>query len=826
MLGKASLAALLLATSAGRPAVPAFLEGQVHDRWTQRDGLPHNMVVALLVARSGYLWLGTQEGLVRFDGARFTLFDRATTPGLAGDQITALCEDARGDLWIGTNTGLSVMRGERFEAVDPGGAPRATIQELLRDGTDLWALTDSGLRLLRDGLWSGPAAEQGLNELQAIGPAPRGVWVGGRGGIARWDGTRFARDEGEGLPRGNVAALLEDATGRLWVATPQGLWRRPAGGAIFAPVPGFEGKDVRALLPGSEGALWAGTQIGAARVLGDRVEWVAGGPVGVRRLASDVSGSVWYGTAADGLHRVRRSELAAIGPEQGLSSRVVWSVMVRADGSVLAAGDGGLDQITGRRPAPFRPDLTRQEGLTTLLEDGAGDLWVGSDNRGVLRISGRAARWYGPAEGVRSDPRVLFGGRDGTVWLGTREGLLALRGERFEPVAPSDGPVGVIGEDGLGRLWVGTTRRLARLEGSVLVPVALPDCEGPVDVTALHFDADGAAWVGTAGAGLFLVRERAGRVFTRREGLPENQVFAILDDGRGYLWLSGNHGITRVSRSELEAVASGRAPTVAATALGRGDGMVEVECSGGIQPSAARTADGRLWFPTIHGLVIADPATILQNPEAPQVALEELLLDGARRPMAGAQRLAPGTHHVHIRYTATALASADRVRFRHRLLGLEEAFVDAGQSREVHYAGLGPGQYLFQLSAANESGVWSERWATLAFEIEPRFWQTPWFAFLLAAAGALLAVGLFAFATRRLRARSQRLATQVDEEAAKVRALSNLLPVCAWCRKIKDQEGSWQTLEQWVTRSGGRQVTHGMCPACYERTAPDDGAGI
>ncbi len=791
----------------------------VHDRWTQRDGLPHNVVEAMLVDRAGYLWLGTQEGLVRFDGARFKVFDRASTPGLAGDEVYALLEDPAGDLWIGTSTGLSRKRGDGFEAIATGGAPSDPVHALALADGDLWVGTAAGLRRLHAGRWSVVGTQDGLPEKRALALAPArggGVWIGGRGGLFRWVDGRVERVESGGLPSETVLAILEDCDGTLWAGTSRGLAKRPPGANRFAQLADAGGHEVRYLTVDGRGSIWVAQSTGLRRVAGEHIEELAYAPTVVNGLFAEADGSLWFGTGTAGLHRLRPGALTTIAQEDGLSSRVAWAVTSDVDGSTLVAGDGGLDRVAGGRVSEVRPDVTRREGLTSVLVDRAGRIRLGTVSRGAVRTGSGPDRWFGPAEGLRGQPRVIYQDAAGTIWFGTRDGLYRLAGERVELVVDTLGPVNVLEEVPGDALWVGTTTGLARLEGGHLVPVPLPGLDGPADVTALRADPDGAVWVGSAGSGLWLLRGAASHAFTRRQGLHENQVFAIVDDGLGHLWLSGNHGISRVARAELEAVALGRAAAVSPLTLGRADGMREIECSGGAQPAGLRAPDGRLWFPTILGVVVVDPATVRVDPAPPQALVEEVRVDGQPRSPAGALLLPPGTRHIELRYTAPALASADRIRIRHRLLGLDERFVDGGPERLVHYAGLPPGRYEFQVVAASESGRWGDP-ATLAFEIEPRFWQGRWFKAAAALLAAAAVLGAFHLATRRLRRQRRELVAHAREQAARAQALAGLLPICSWCKRIKDEEGAWQQLERYIAAQEKAEITHVMCPECYAR---------
>ena len=766
------LAVSLAAAALAAPSMadePKRLSQLVHDRWTQRDGLPHNLVEKVVAARSGYLWLGTQEGLVRFDGVRFRVYDRLGSPGLAGDEVFALHESASGDLWIGTSSGLSRMRGETFEVVATGDTAPVAVHSLESVGPDLWVGTRKGLRRLREGTWTAFGVAQGLPDerVSALSRSPGGgLWVGTRRGLSRWTGERLEAVSGKGLPSEGVSAIVEGPDGGLWVGTSRGLARRAPGADTFEPVAAVGDREISALLVDRAGALWISSTTGMLRLSPGRLEVLTGRAVITNGLAEDIDGAIWFGSATEGLHRMGRGNVVTVSREEGLSSEVVWSLAPGREGTTWIVGDAGLDRIGAGGPSPAYGELTRGANLTALLEDRSGDLWVGTETHGLLRIGKKGLKRYGAPEGIRSMVRVIVEDRAGTIWVGARDGLHRLAGSAFELFSPTNGLVNVIVEGAGGSLWVGTTAGLLRTEGSALVLASLRAWSGQADVTALRLDPDGTLWVGTIGEGLWRLRKGREDGFTRHHGLHENNVFSILDDGLGNLWLSGNHGITRVRREELEAVAAGRRVTLAATVLGRADGMKEAECSGGIQPSAIRTPDGRLWFATIRGAVVVDPEHLVFNPRPPPVVLEEVVSDGRHFQPAGGLHLPAGTRHLEIRYTGLGLSGADRIRFRHRLDGLDEDFVEAGAERVAHYAGLGPGRYVFRVTAANENGVWNETGASMTLEIEPHPWQSTWVRLLALAVVAGAVLGAFHLRVLRLRADERRLSRLVEEKTS------------------------------------------------------------
>jgi ligand-binding sensor domain-containing protein len=806
---------------------PRVLSQSTREVWTYRDGLPHNVVHRLIAARTGYLWIGTQEGLVRFDGVRFRTFSQIDTPGLAGNEITAFLEDERGILWIGTSLGLSRLTGDAFQLVDLGGV--ISVSALAPDGEGgLWVGTHAdGVRRVRAGeplrVESLAATANEQITVLRLGSAGE-LWIGSHAGLARLVAGRLEALGSAGLPSPSVRAILEDDRGTVWVGTPGGLARRRPGAALFEPVPSVREQDVYALLQDRAGDLWVGTGPGLLRLRGDRVEAANGSasPTDVHALAEDAEDNIWVGTETGGLQRLRWGQVITVGREEGLSAEVVWTVREGRDGAMWFGTDGGLDRMLGGPPQPAYEKQMRGAGVAALLEDRAGDLWVGTTGGGVLRFGPRGLVQYGKGDGLdQTMVRVLHEDARGTIWVGTTSGLFQRVGGRFAPVPHGQGLAGqevnTLAEQGDGTLWVGTTTGLARVRDGRLDPALVDGRPDRSDVTALLADPDGSLWLGTVGAGLNRLRGDRLTRLTRREGLHEDTVLGILDDGLGHLWLSGNHGITRVGRADVEEFVAGRRLALAPTILARADGMRERECNGGVQPSAWRASDGRLWFATIRGAVVVDPARVRMNTQAPSPLIEEFVVDGQQHALGGPLRLAPGTRRLDIRYTGMALAVADRIRFRHRLEGLESAFFDAGSERVARYTNLAPGRYVFHVVAANENGVWGTPGASAAFEIRPYFWQTSWFYATAGAAALGMALGAHRLRTRALRRREAELKTRVEEEMGKVKMLTGLLPICAWCKRIRDDAGQWHRIESFVSSRTEAQFTHAMCPECYSR---------
>ena len=532
------------------------------------------------------------------------------------------------------------------------------------------------------------------------------------------------------MPSLNVNAIYEDSHGTLWIGTlDHGVGRFRNEHFDFASEAiGIGNKAVSSFLEDREGNLWIGSANGLSRVAAGRVIsfTTAHGLLAdkVRTVNADSSGTLWIGTGKgvqtlDGRH---------FGKGSGLSSDLVMSTLNGRDGSLwVGTFDGGLNRVfQGHTTVYDSKNGLNSDFVLSLYEDRGGVLWVGTA-RGLQRIvNGTLAtdtfKLSGEAVGVICEDSK------GAIWVGTQDG-------------------------GLNRIVDGTVTSFTKRDGRLSSDLIL----------ALHEDSAGALWVGTAGGGLS--RYKAGRwaTVTTREGLFDDSVFAILEDGNGYFWMSCNKGIFRVSRQQLDDFAEGLLPKVTSVAYGRADGMQSRECNGGTQPVAWKTNDGKLWFATVKGVAMIDPNRA-RAAAAPPVIIQDIFADRHRIDPAGPLTLAAGTKTLEFRYAGINLAAPEKVHYQYRLEGFDHEWIDAGPRRMASYTNLKPGSYRFQVRAANEDGPWST--GTTTFRQSAFFFQTAWFMTL----SAILVVGSVAGAHRTrvkvVRASAERFKQLFDRNPA------------------------------------------------------------
>ena len=708
------------------------------DTWTSRDGLPQNSVNVILQTRDGYLWLGTEEGLVRFDGVRFTVYSSRTVPAFRQNTVETLVETADGDLWIGTADGLLRRHGEEFTAYrKKDGLPDDSITALAitRDGK-LWIGTETGglAGLSDDRIFTASDRASGLPDNRIISLAPAGdgsLWIGLPSGLARLQAGRLTSYAvAEGAEPRRINSIRESKDGTLWAASSRGLIHvvgdRVA--ASWTSRDGLPESVLGVLLEDRNGSVWVGAggataAGGLARMHGGRIERFGSAQglppdAHVISLFEDREGSLWIGTVGKGLLRYRPAAVRTYSHLDGLTNDYVHTVLEAPDGTVWVGTRGG--GVNAIRNGVFAGAVTEKNGLpsdfvTSLGPAADGSLWVGTVGGGIARITGGTARRLPPAAGLpTAGVRAVLEDRAGALWIGTSgDGLARYENGAVRNFRTRDGLAGddvdAICEDRDGALWVGTKTGLSRWRNGAWTTYRERNGLSSEAVRSLRADADGTLWIGTSGGGLIRLRDGRFSVVTARNGLFDDVIFTILDDERGNLWMSCNRGIFRVARRDLENFFAGKQAVVASKSYGEADGMKSAECNGSFQPSGWRSRDGGLWFSTIQGVAVIRPGAIRANAHEPPVIIERVLVDGRERPLDASLVIAPGSRSLQLDFTGLSFLAPDKMQFRYQLEGFDAAWVEAGTRRVAYYTNLPPRSYRFRVIAANADGVWNRK---------------------------------------------------------------------------------------------------------------------
>ena len=765
--------------------------------WQTEDGLPQNSVTTIVQTRDGYLWMGTYGGLARFDGVRFVVFDGSTTPELKSSRVTCLFEDAEGSLWIGQETGeLTRYRDGRFETVKaPASGKGHKIFALGTDeAEDLWLVNEEGLMTrLRDNFILVPPVGNAPGQV-CFARDPRGyIWLARGGRASRLENGRLLPfNFGEDNTNAYVQGIFPAHNGGLWVAGEGRIrkwqnnqWVKDLGEAPW----GWSG--LPHFIEARNGCLVGGTVEQGLFVVAPEqgvlhFNHTNGLPQNwVRSICEDREGNLWIGAGSAGLVALRAGKVTTVSPPDRWQGRTVLSIAATDAGMwVGTEGAGIYRQREGQWERFGESAGIANPFVWSLSPDAQGRLWVGTWGGGVfLEQQGRFSRAPG-LENFSAPVPAILQGRDGSTWLGTGVGLVHYEAGKVTRLGAEEGlnlpDVRTLEEAPDGTIWFGMCGGgLGRLRDGALKQFTTADGLSSDFVQALYLDHDGVLWIGTSGGGLNRLRHDHFSTITRNQGLADNVICRIVEDGQGYLWIGSHGGIMRISKAELNLCSDGATNVVQCMVYGKGEGMPALECTGGLQPSGCTTSDGRLWFPTVRGLVVVDPRDVKVNQLPPPVLLEDVIADGRsilkESPGSGPLRILPGQQRFEFRYTGLSFTVPEKVRFRYRLTGLEPDWVDAGTRRTAPYAYIPPGDYTFQVIACNNDGVWNEAGASISLSVLPHFWQTWWFRITMAVAGAAAVAGLVLAITRgRMRQKLERLERQRAIERERTRIAKDI----------------------------------------------------
>ncbi len=775
------LAVLLIAVCARAPALEPTLQPSqyVLDNWQIPEGLPQTSVQAIARTPDGYLWVGTQEGLARFDGVRFTVFDSKNEPAIPSKYITVLFVDRAGRLWIGTQSGVAVLENGRFKPFQKiAGIAHAYVHAITDGGAGhLWVGTENGLFEVDGAGIRSFGASSGLrdNRIRAL-HADRGgaLWVGTGAGLLRFDGKHFdAVPLGAGSTDVPVTAIHEDADGTLWMGTETGaLYRRTQNHFDVVAEPGHLGSVVRDLTRDRDGSLWIATNGGGL------VRWRDGkfstlasnlfAANDLRSLLEDDEGSLWIGSHGAGLLRLRDGKFASAGEPEGLQGNLAWTIAARSSGGVWVGSNGGLSIYQDGRFRHVAGPLGHENvTVRAVLEDRRKALWVGMEGAGAYRLDQDGMTLFNRHNGLSGDTvSALIEDRHGRIWVGTNEGLDAIDGDEItsmQALLRASGPtsIHIIYEDRAGSLWVATqTQGLFVIDALGTRHLGMADGLPSDWVIAIHEDERGTVWLGTTDG---LARWRDGKLISlARSGGPlAETIMQLLEDDAHQFWFTTNKGLVSVSRDALDALADGGTRVPQFHVYGLADGLRTAEFAGGNTAAGFRAQDGMLWFPSIRGIVRVDPQHIRTNALPPRVRIEQVAVDGVPLTLDDGAQVAPGAQQWEFHYTALSLLAPQRSLFRYRLDGFDKDWIDAGNRRTAYYTGLPPGTYTFRVIASNNDGVWSDADATSRFTLKPHFYQTIWFALLCAVAILAIAGAWYRLRVGRLRHLAGTLSDQV-----------------------------------------------------------------
>lgn len=754
-----------------------------HDVWDESNGLTAGAIHAISQTRDGYLWIGSDHGLYRFDGLHFTRFYRRNTPELRDHSIEALIADGP-NLWIGTGVGgLVRYRDGTFRRYGrKEGLLDDHVVSLQLVGGTLWIGTASGVVTFDHGRFTHVLDSTVRGEVTALMKDPKGgIWIAEPGHIVHATGAKVA--EYTLAKGGQVDFIYPDAAGDVWLGLGGDYLYRIGNGALqLQQVRRRNDGLPAALLHDRRGRVWIATGEGglsqSSSVMGPRRQIIHSRASSVDDsfavLFGDREGSVWAGTRDGKLHRFREMAFTLLTSREGLNSDYIYCVYEDNRGVMWVGTPEGLNRIKDGRISHF----TTRDGLphnhVMAIWGGKSEtLWLGTSG-GLSQFTNGRFRNFSTKDGLSGNNiRVVIVDRNGTVWAGTdRVGLDALTAGHWRHYGIGTGLAGnsirEIHEDARGVLWVGTGRGLSKFENGASTIYTSQNGLANSSTTVLDEDERHSLWIGTP-AGLTRYHDGILTNFGARFGIT-SPVEQVLVDRQGWIWMAGEDGISRVRRSDLET----GAPPIGGQleAFGLGDGLGTLECSVSTHPLAIRARDGRLWFATPKGLAIVDPALWPGKPAPPPVHIEQFFINDHEVRGGNAHQLEAGSTKIRFQFAAVSLLDAAKVRVRYKLEGVDSAWVEADGRQSASYDRVGPGNFRFRVIASTSGGPWSDPSAELSFHIAAYFYQTWWF---VAAAAGLLACAVRLLWSHRMRSlltrqRELELAVAERTEALRVQA--------------------------------------------------------
>jgi signal transduction histidine kinase/ligand-binding sensor domain-containing protein len=758
---------LLAATSMAFGLDPSrTLTQYAHRVWQTQQGLPQGTLYSIVQTHDGYLWLGSQTGLIRFDGVRFETLDNIRRTAPSNVWVRGAVEDSNHALWIATaEAGIFRMEGEsitHFSKADGLPSDNVTCLALAKNG-DIWACTDFGAARIHEGKLTMFPMEK---PVRAFCDANDGkIWVGGDGAsLSSWDGSKFAPHRIAKLPGDASIRALQCSDDALWAGTTAGLVRIGKDGEqLFTSKDGLADSRILCLAGSREGGLWIGTRNGFSRLRNGEIESYRPqeglSQSTVYSMVEDVEGSLWVGTK-NGLNQFFTGRALPYTVNEGLPSNDTGPILQDRHGDIWIGTLGaGLARFDGKKFAV----MTSKQGLAsntiyTLAEDRDGALWAGTTS-GINRLhNGKIDASYSTAQGLPSaNIRALFIDHQGTLWAGTEKGPAVLKGGSFTtpkglPVELR-GAIAAINEDHEGRVYLATDHGGLFVYQDGAAHEVLQNGASIRDVDALYVDPDGKLWIGTEGNGLRLLDHGKVTTFLIRDGLFDNEIYGIIRDDQDHLWMACSKGLFSVNRADLLDFAAGTLRKFVSTPYSPTDALRTIECRQGVQPGSARMQDGKVWFSTIRGLYVFDPNHLQLKIPPPPVVIEETTVNGERVEPGTIAKIPPGLKNLEFTYSGLTFFQPNRITFRYMLEPFDKKWIEARTRREAFYTNLPPGKYRFRVIGCNADGFCNEAGAAVSFALAPHFYQRAWFWPLVAVALCLVGGMIYQLRVTQLKAR-------------------------------------------------------------------------
>ena len=777
--------------SIGQPLDPSKkLTQYTLDSWGDEQGLNSGGVQAIIQSKTGYLWIGTFNGIFRFDGVKFKHYSKNNHTKITNNGVPSIKEDAVGNIWAGSNGGgiyiIDSHDNIKVLTTKDGLASNVIRRLFIAKNGDVFIGTGNGLSIFRDStitnyksffidststsnvsvsafhedkngnIWIG--TNQGLFQfkddklipitlienyksaieiLSIITNENNELFVGSYGnGVLKQNGDFFIDFP---LPLGmdKVSSLYFDSNESLWISHQNGIFRYHKG--RFDPLPSFSGTNEDA----------------------------------VEEVIEDNEGSIWISRYNGGIDRLRDGLFENYTIFEGLSDNMTHSVYEDSDGSKWIATVNGLNHFQNGKFTVYNKESGELAGnlVRDVYRDSKGILWVATYD-GLTTIKGKTIRHYTTKDGLTSNlVRVVFEDSSGRIWIGTRNGLNLFEDGKFIQYTNENGLsnnfIMSIIEPKIGELWIGTSGGgITVLKNGRFKKYTTKDGLASNIIFRIHQDDENHLWIATNN-GLTRYNGSFFSGFNTNKGFLNMAIFQILEDEHNKFWITSDFGIIKVDRSELNRYVEDSTARINEISYKQVDGLKRSECTGAAKSMVA--SDGKIWFATLGGVAVVDVNKSLKNTLPPPVLIESIDVDQKRYKIDGIIEFPPGSKSYEINYTGLSLKVPDRVEFKYMLEGYDDEWINVGSRRTAFYTNIAPGDYSFKVMAANNDGVWSKEPAVIKFVVHPHFYQTEGFYVFGFFTFMALLWGIYNFRVRSIKKEKAWLKQLVDERTFEIK---------------------------------------------------------
>ena len=737
-------------------SINSEFKNYIHRMWTSDHGLPQNSIYSITQDKKGFMWFATAEGVVKFDGIEFELFNKRNVEEIESNDVLKLFEDSSGCLWVGLRNAKVVRNcGESFEAIKTKDPDKLlTVSSIAEhNGIVYFGTYRDRIQVFRNGKIEPYEKNKFLPDSIIFDMVFSG---NGELFLATNDGVYLVKESGvsriglnEGLPGLGIRALFIDSAERLWVGFNEwGLGVFENGSLkIMNTEDGLPSEKLFTINEDSAGRLWVGTIGGGIAIYSDGKFTSFDKNSGlssdiVRDIFIDRENNIWVGTLGGGVDQFRRGIFSSITVKDGLSDGVMFGINEDESGNIYAGTYGkGLNIISPDGNIKIYDTSNGLSGDISagVFVDSKERVWAGTYGAGlnIIDKDGTITQ-YGPGQGLDMESVTAFyEDDDGTVYIGGfNEALAIYRDGKFETylkegvlknrmvwdIAKSpDGSI-LLATDGSG---------IVELKKNRFSAITVEDGLSDNKITNLYFDENDILFAASYGYGLNILRNGVFVHVKKEDGLFDDTIYAVVEDNEGIIWMSSNRGLSSVPKQELLDFADGKIKKVASSSYSWKDGMPSNECNGGFKEAGLKTRDGRLMFPTIKGIVIMDPSNRREAVPLAIPVITDVYIDGEKQDIRDVYELAPKTAKVNIKYTAPSYIVPEKISFRYKLDGFDKDWVEAGTRREAEIMNLSPGRYRFLVKVANSDGKWNPDPLEIKFIQKPAFYQTKVFMFLM-----------------------------------------------------------------------------------------------